>query len=99
MKTLKEAFVDTLNSLGLYTSKQYIEMVEQKSEMSNYARHLEKAIAGMNDPTKPILIYGNGIELHNVVLQPFQQIIVSPSAYNISISTVFVSPKDKQISI
>lgn len=83
-----------LNYFGLYTSDQFIEQVELKGEALRYVSVLERAIAGMSDPAKPIIVMGHNTSIHDVALQHGQNIIVSPYARYTSIVGVNVLPKD-----
>lgn len=77
-----------LNHFGVYTAKQYLEQVEEKSRAVEYARYLERAVDGMSDPAKPIVIMGQDVEVRDVVLVKGQQVVISPSAKRIRLYNI-----------
>lgn len=84
-----------LNHFGFYTSAQYLAQVEEKSRVTEYARYLERAVDGLSDPAKPIVVMGQGVEVRDVVLQKGQSIIVSPSAKNVRMCNIITRWGDK----
>lgn len=90
---IKQKLIDWMNSIGLYTGSQYLEQVERKSAFRDYAVELEKAVHGMSDPARPIVVFSGNTVVRDVVLNHGQQIIVSPSARFVHIEAVFCSPR------
>ena len=82
-----------LNYFGVYTTKQYLEQVEEKGRAVEYARYLERAVDGMSDPAKPIVIMGRDVEVRDVALLKGQQVIVGPSAKNIRMYNIITAWK------
>ena len=82
---IKKKLIGWLNSIGLYTFRQYL-------AESMYAYELEKAVNGMSDPSKPIVIFSDNTLVSDVILNHGQQIIVSPSARFARIERVCVLP-------
>lgn len=91
---IKQKLIDWLNTVGLYTERQYLKQVEAKSAFCDYAGKLEKAVNGMNDPTKPIVVFSDCTVIRNVSLQHGQQIIISPSARSVIVEGVYCLPRD-----
>lgn len=81
-----------LNYFGVYTAKQYLEQVEEKGRAQEYARYLERAVDGMSDPAKPIVIMGEYVSVRDVLLLKGQSVIVSPYARNVHVANI--SPAD-----
>lgn len=90
---IKNKLIEWLNAIGLYTGRQYLEQVERKSAFQNYAVELEKALCGMSDPNRPIVVFSDYAVVRNVDLQHGQQIITSPSARFVHIDGVYCSPR------
>lgn len=90
---IKTKLINWLNSIGLYTGSQYLEQVEQ-SAFRDYAVELEKAVHGMSDPTRPIVVFSDNTVVRNVNLQHGQQIIISPSARAVIVENVYCAPRD-----
>lgn len=90
---IKQKLIDWLNSIGLYTTRQYLEQVERKSAFRDYAFELEKAVNGMSDPAKPIVVFSDYTVIRNVSLQHGQQIITSPYARAVIVEGVYCSPR------
>lgn len=86
--SIKKKLVELLNSMGLYAARQYIDQVEQKGAFMAYADELQKAVDGMSDPARPIVVFGENTRIADVVLQRGQKIIVSPTARFTSIQSV-----------
>lgn len=85
-----------LNRLGLFTKSQYLEQVESKDRINEYALVLERAVNGMNDPAKPIIVLGNCVIVRDITLKQGQNIIVSPHAKYVQISNVLTIPEIEQ---
>lgn len=81
-------FTKLVNWFGLYTFSQYLERTEKESELNRYIEVLERSVNGLPDQTKPIIIFGECVEVYDVSLLRGQQIIVSPSARNVRIQNV-----------
>jgi hypothetical protein len=95
MSSIKNILVEFLNSLGLYTSSQYLHQVECKGEIIAYAAELEKAVNGMSDPARPIVIFADFVRVTDVSLRHGQQIIVSPNAKYVHVENVYCLEKPK----
>ena len=91
--SIKNWLTEMINSIGLYTSSQYLHQVEVKGLTQAYAAEGEKAVIGMSDPTRPIVVFSDYTNIQDVRLQHGQQIIVSPLARFISINGIFCEPK------
>lgn len=89
---IRKKIVEMLNSTGLYTAEQYINQVEQKGQVIAFAAELQKAVSGMSDPNRPIVVFAENARITDVVLQRGQQIIVSPWARFTAIHNVMVLP-------
>ena len=90
---IKNKLVDWLNAIGLYTFRQYLAEIERSSSLGTYAHELEKAVNGMSDPSKPIVIFSDNTLVSDVILNHGQQIIVSPSARFARIERVCCLPR------
>lgn len=90
---LKRALTKTLNHFGLYTTQQYLEQVEEKGRVSEYARYLERAIDGMPDPAKPIVILADGACVRGISLVVGQSVVISPYAKNVYLENIRVQEK------
>ena len=90
---IKQKLIDWLNSIGLYTTRQYLEQVEHRSAFRDYAFELEKAVNGIGDPAKPIVVFSDCTVIRNVSLQHGQQIIISPSARAVIVEGVYCLPR------
>lgn len=90
---IKQKLIDCLNSIGLYTARQYLKQVEAKSAFCDYAAKLEKAVNGMSDPTQPIVVFSDSTVIRNVSLQHGQQIIISPFARAVIVEGVYCLPR------
>lgn len=81
--------IDTLFAyFGLVRMKKYIKAIEVCDQQREYINALERAVQGMQDPKKPILIMGSDATLMDVLLEHGQQIIVSPFAKHVWIQNV-----------
>lgn len=78
-----------LNQYGLYTRKQYLNLLDEKINYVSYAAELEYAVRGMSDPKRPIVVFGSEVLIENIELQHMQQIIVSPSSRYVVIQGVY----------
>lgn len=78
-----------LNQYGLYTRKQYLNLLDEKINYVSYAAELEYAVCGMSDPKRPIVVFGSHVYIKNIELQFMQQIIVSPAAHSVQIEQVY----------
>lgn len=81
-------FTKLVNWLGLYTSSQYLERVKRADDLNRYIEVLERSVNGLPDQSKPIIIFGEDVEVYDVSLLRGQQIIVSPSARNVHVQNV-----------
>jgi hypothetical protein len=88
VKAIKTRLVELLNSLGLYTSRQYLNQVDYKCAAFAYAAELGKAVAGMSDPARPIVIFADNARVDGVLLRHGQQIIVHPNAKYVEVRNV-----------
>jgi hypothetical protein len=95
MSAIKKRLVELLNSLGLYTSRQYLHRVERMGVIIAYAAELEKAVNGMSDPARPIVIFADCVRVTDVSLLHGQQIIVSPHAKYAHLEKVYCFEKPK----
>jgi hypothetical protein len=93
MSAMKNRLVELLNSIGLYTSRQYLHQVERKGVIIAYAAELEKAVNGMSDPARPIVIFADCVRVTDVSLRHGQQIIVSPHAKYVHVENVYCMEK------
>lgn len=76
------------NYFGLYTRQQYLSEMERFERINEYAMYLEKAVDGMTDPSKPIVVMSDNTRISDISLQHGQQIIVSRYAKNVIIDNV-----------
>ena len=82
-----------LNRFGLYTSKQYFHELKEKSRAIELAMYLEKAVDGMTDPAKPIVVLIDYTRVSDVALQHGQQIIISPYAKFVALTNIMTPPR------
>ena len=80
------------NYFGLYTREQYLSEMKKSAMLNEYAIYLEKAVDGMTDPSKPIVVMSDNTRISGIVLRRGQQIIVSRHAKYVTIDNVSTSP-------
>lgn len=80
------------NYFGLYTRQQYLSEMEKFAMLNEYAIYLEKAVDGITDPSKPIVVMSDNTHISGIVLRHGQQIIVSRYAKYVTIDNVSTSP-------
>ena len=81
-----------LNYLGLYTRRQYLSEMKKFAMLNEYATYLERAVDGMTDPSKPIVVMSDNTRISGIVLRRGQQIIVSMHAKYVTIDNVSTLP-------
>lgn len=84
---------EILNYFGLYTRTQYLHQVKEVGRALEFVMHLEKAVTGMTDPAKPIVVLSDYTRVNDILLQHGQQIITSPFAKNVEVSNVTCLPR------
>lgn len=82
-----------LNYFGLYTREQYLSEMKKFAMLNEYAIYLEKAVDGMTDPSKPIVVLSDNVRVSDIILQHGQQIIVSRYAKYVTLDNISTSPK------
>ena len=88
-------FIEILNKHGIFTFKQYSEVLEDRAALTEYAHHLERVINGMPELAKPIIVIGQHTRVHDVTLHHGQQVIVSPYARFTVVGNIYTLPPER----
>lgn len=89
---MRKWFIEFLNRHGLFTFKQHAEVLDERAAITEYAHYLERALNGMPDLAKPIVVIGDYTRVHDVCLRHGQQVIVSPFAKFTDVRGVMTVP-------
>lgn len=80
-----EIFTKALNRIGLYTGRQMSEAQDEIRGFAEYSKELEESLKSGPSDGKKILIFGENVAIHNLLLEEDQQVIIGRSSRNVVI--------------